>query len=306
MKLLKVIVPCFNEEKSLYKFYYELSIILNENKIEWNVLFIDDGSTDNTLKIIEELKETHENISYISFSRNFGKESAIFAGLENSNDDYVLIMDADLQDPPSLIPEMFHYLNKGYDIVSTRRVNRKGEPIIRSFFARLFYKIINKISDIEFVDGARDFKLINREVINSILEINEYNRFSKGIFQWIGYKNKWIEYENIKRTKGETSWSFWNLLKYSIEGIISFSTAPLHVATISGILFSMISFISIVIIILKTLIFGDPVSGWPSTVSIILFVGGVQLLSVGILGQYMSKTYLETKKRPHYLIKEKK
>lgn len=307
MKALEIIVPCFNEEKSLNDFYKELLNVLDKyEKLKWSILFIDDGSYDNTLAIIENLEDSYENINFISFSRNFGKESAIYAGLENSTGDYIIIMDADLQDPPYLIPEMFKYLKEDYDIVSTRRITRHGEPPIRSFFARLFYKIINKISDIEIVDGARDYKLITREVADSILKLKEYNRFSKGIFQWIGFKNKWIEYENIERVKGETSWSFWKLFKYSLEGIVSFTTAPLHISTITGIIFSIISFISIIIIIIKTLVFGDPVEGWPSTVSIILFVGGIQLFSIGILGQYLAKTYLETKNRPIYIVKNKK
>ncbi|MDL2246056.1 glycosyltransferase family 2 protein [Methanobrevibacter sp. OttesenSCG-928-K11] len=306
MVSLKIIVPCYDEEKTLDIFYNEISTALNNlNNIHWSVLFINDGSKDNTLQIIKNLSINYENIEYLSFSRNFGKESAIYAGLENSTEDYVLIMDADLQDPPHLIPEMLKNASMGYDIVSTRRVSRKGEPIVRSFFARVFNKLINLLSDVEIVDGARDYKLITAEVKDSVLGLKEYNRFSKGIFQWIGFKNKWIEYENIERSAGETSWSFWSLFKYSISGIISFTTAPLHVSTIIGILFAIISFILIVIIVIKTLLFGDPVDGWPSTISIILFVGGIQLFAIGILGQYISKIYLEVKNRPHYIIKEK-
>ncbi|WP_409200127.1 glycosyltransferase family 2 protein [Methanobrevibacter sp. DSM 116169] len=307
MNTLNIIVPCYNEEKTLNNFYFELSEHLKKiYSIKWNVLFIDDGSSDNTLNVIKDLANKEDNISYISFSRNFGKESAIYAGLENSDADLNIMMDADLQDPPSLIAEMIKHVNDGYDIVASRRVTRKGEPPIRSFFARLFYKLINLLSNINIVDGARDYKLITKQVTDSILELKEYNRFSKGIFGWIGFKTKWIEYENIERTNGESSWSFWDLFKYSIEGIISFTTAPLHIATVSGIIFSIIAFISIIVIILKTLIMGDPVEGWPSTVSIILFVGGIQLFSIGVLGQYLGKIYLETKKRPIYLIKEKK
>ena len=306
MKILNIIVPCFNEENSLVNFYLELENVLKGiNNLKWDVLFVDDGSSDNTLEIIKYLSKNRENIDFISFSRNFGKESAIYAGLENSSGDYVIIMDADLQDPPSLIPEMLNNIAQGYDVVATHRISRKGEPKIRSIFARLFYKIINRISNIEIVDGARDYRLMKREVVDSILKLKEYNRFSKGIFQWVGFKNKWIEYENIQRTEGESSWSFWNLFKYSLEGIVSFSTAPLHIATITGIIFSIISFLFIITIVIRTMIFGDAVGGWPSTVSIILFVGGLQLFSIGILGQYLAKIYLETKNRPIYIIKEK-
>lgn len=302
MKTLDIVVPCYNEEEMLPIFYRELSN--NLKNINWNIIFINDGSNDNTLEVIKKLKNSYGNVKYISFSRNFGKESAIYAGLDYSAGDYIVLMDADLQDPPSLIPEMLKYISE-YDIVGTRRVTRKGEPIIRSFFARLFYKIANKITKIELVDGARDFRLMKREVVNAILDLKEYNRFSKGIFQWVGFETKWLEYENIERQKGETSWSFWELFKYSIEGIVSFTTAPLHIATIIGIFFSIIAFLSIIVIVIKTLLFGDPVEGWPSTVSIILFLSGIQLFAAGIIGEYLAKIYLESKKRPIYIIKEK-
>ena len=302
MKTLDIVVPCYNEEEMLPIFYRELSN--NLKNINWNVIFINDGSNDNTLEVIKKLKNSYGNVKYISFSRNFGKESAIYAGLDYSTGDYIVLMDADLQDPPSLIPEMLKYISK-YDIVGTRRVTRKGEPPIRSFFARLFYKIAKKITKIELVDGARDFRLMKREVVNAILDLKEYNRFSKGIFQWVGFETKWLEYENIERQKGETSWSFWELFKYSIEGIVSFTTAPLHIATIIGIFFSIIAFLSIIVIVIKTLLFGDPVEGWPSTVSIILFLSGIQLFAAGIIGEYLAKIYLESKKRPLYIIKEK-
>ena len=237
------------------------------------------------------------------FSRNFGKEAAIYAGLKKTKADYVILMDVDLQDPPSLIPEMIKYIDD-YDIVATRRVTRTGEPKIRSFFARRFYKIMNRLSDIELVDGARDFKLMNRHVVDSVLELKENNRFSKGIFEWVGFNTKWIEYENVTRTEGETSWSFWKLFKYSIEGIVSFTVAPLYISAIIGIIFSIVAFIAILIIVIKTLLFGDPVSGWPSTISVILLIGGIQLFSIGILGQYLAKVYTETKNRPKYIIKE--
>lgn len=302
MKTLDIVVPCYNEEEMLPIFYNEVSN--NLKNINWNVIFVNDGSNDNTLEVIKKLKNSYDNVKYISFSRNFGKESAIYAGLDYSTRDYIILMDADLQDPPSLIPEMLKYISE-YDIVGTRRVTRKGEPTIRSFFARLFYKIANKITKIELVDGARDFRLMKREVVNAILDLKEYNRFSKGIFQWVGFETKWLEYENIERQKGETSWSFWGLFKYSIEGIVSFTTAPLHIATIIGIFFSIIAFLSIIVIVIKTLLFGDPVEGWPSTISIILFLSGIQLFAAGIIGEYLAKIYLESKKRPIYIIKEK-
>lgn len=302
MKTLDIVVPCYNEEEMLQIFYKEVSD--NLKNIKWNVIFVNDGSNDNTLEVIKELKNSYDNVKYISFSRNFGKESAIYAGLDYSTEDYVVLMDADLQDPPSLIPKMMEYI-KEYDIVGTRRVTRKGEPFIRSFFARLFYKIANKITKIELVDGARDFRLMKREVVNAILDLKEYNRFSKGIFQWVGFETKWLEYENIERQKGESSWSFWELFKYSIEGIVSFTTAPLHIATITGIFFSIIAFLAIIVIVIKTLLFGEHVYGWPSTVSIILFLSGIQLFAAGIIGEYLAKIYLESKKRPIYIIKEK-
>lgn len=302
MKTLDIVVPCYNEEEMLQIFYKEVSD--NLKNIKWNVIFVNDGSNDNTLEIIKELENSYDNVKYISFSRNFGKESAIYAGLDYSTEDYVVLMDADLQDPPSLIPKMMEYI-KEYDIVGTRRVTRKGEPFIRSFFARLFYKIANKITKIELVDGARDFRLMKREVVNAILDLKEYNRFSKGIFQWVGFETKWLEYENIERQKGESSWSFWELFKYSIEGIVSFTTAPLHIATITGIFFSIIAFLAIIVIVIKTLLFGEHVEGWPSTVSIILFLSGIQLFAAGIIGEYLAKIYLESKKRPIYIIKEK-
>lgn len=302
MKTLDIVVPCYNEEEMLQIFYKEVSD--NLKNIKWNVIFVNDGSNDNTLEVIKELENSYDNVKYISFSRNFGKESAIYAGLDYSTEDYVVLMDADLQDPPSLIPKMMEYI-KEYDIVGTRRVTRKGEPFIKSFFARLFYKIANKITKIELVDGARDFRLMKREVVNAILDLKEYNRFSKGIFQWVGFETKWLEYENIERQKGESSWSFWELFKYSIEGIVSFTTAPLHIATITGIFFSIIAFLAIIVIVIKTLLFGEHVEGWPSTVSIILFLSGIQLFAAGIIGEYLAKIYLESKKRPIYIIKEK-
>ena len=296
---LEIVVPCFNEEKNIKIFYNEISEVLKDYD-DWKIIFVNDGSTDDTLN---EIKKLESNVKYVSFSRNFGKEAAIYAGLKKSSADYIILMDADLQDPPSLIPEMIDNIND-YDIVAARRVSRKGEPIIRSFFARIFYKIMNKISNIELVDGARDYRLMRKYVVDSILELNENNRFSKGIFQWVGFNTKWLEYENVERTQGKTSWSFWQLFKYSLEGIMSFTVAPLYISTIIGIIISIIAFISIIFIVVRTLLFGDPVSGWPSTISVILFIGGIQLFSIGILGQYLAKTYIETKNRPKYIIKE--
>lgn len=273
--------------------------------VDFEFIFVNDGSKDKTLSVIKNLAKNDSRVKYISFSRNFGKEAAIYAGFQNCIGDYAVLMDADLQDPPHLLPEMYKAIvEEGYDSVATRRVTRKGEPPIRSFFARAFYKIINRISDADIVDGARDYRLMKRSMVNAILSMAEYNRFSKGIFGWIGFDTKWIEFENVERVAGETKWSFWKLFKYSLEGITAFSVGPLQIASIFGSIFSIIAFIMILMIVIKTLIFGDPVSGWPSTVCIIMLIGGIQLLCIGILGQYLSKTYLETKKRPVYITKE--
>ena len=303
---ISVIVPCYNEEEALPYFYDEIITIASQmNAFEFEFIFVNDGSKDKTLKLSKELARKDDRVKYVSFSRNFGKEAAIYAGLENSTGDYCVLMDADLQDPPALLPEMMAAIQEeGYDSAATRRVTRKGEPPIRSFFARMFYRIMNRISDADIVDGARDYRLMKRSMVNTILEMKEYNRFSKGIFGWIGYDTKWIEFENVERIAGETKWSFWKLFKYSLEGITAFSVAPLQIASIFGILFSLVAFIMIIVIIIRTLVFGDPVSGWPSLVCIIMLIGGVQLLSIGILGQYLSKTYLETKHRPIYILKE--
>lgn len=306
MEKISVIVPCYNEQESLPLFYNEIK--KTEEKMHsvcFEYIFVDDGSKDGTLAIIKELAEIDKKIKYISFSRNFGKEAAIYAGFQNCQGDYAVLMDADLQDPPKLLPKMYDYIkNNEYDSVATRRVTRKGEPRIRSFFARMFYKIINKISDADIVDGARDYRLMTRRMIDAILSMSEYNRFSKGIFGWIGFNTKWIEYENIERVAGETKWSFWKLFRYSIEGILAFSIVPLQIASIIGIVFFGISIILIGFLIVRTLVFGDPVAGWPSLACLITLIGGVQLLSIGILGQYLSKTYLETKKRPIYISRE--
>lgn len=303
---ISVIVPCYNEEEALPYFYDAIINTAEQmNDFDFEFIFVNDGSKDRTLELSKQLAKKDHRVKYVSFSRNFGKEAAIYAGLENSTGDYCVLMDADLQDPPALLPEMMEAIQKeGYDSAATRRVTRKGEPPIRSFFARMFYRIINKISDADIVDGARDYRLMKRDMVNTILDMKEYNRFSKGIFGWIGYDTKWIEFENVERVAGETKWSFWKLFKYSLEGITAFSIAPLQIASIFGILFSLVAFVMIIVIIIRTLVFGDPVSGWPSLVCIIMLIGGVQLLSIGILGQYLSKTYLETKKRPIYIAKE--
>ena len=306
MKKISIIVPCYNEEQAIPYFYEEINKVSKKMKTDFEFIFVNDGSKDKTIDVVKEYAKKDKRVKYINFSRNFGKEAAMYAGLEKSAGDYVAIMDADLQDPPALLPEMLDFLQKNeeYDCVGTRRVTRKGEPPIRSFFARMFYKIINKISKTEMVDGARDYRLMSRQMVNSILELREYNRYSKGLFQFVGYKTKWLEYENIERVAGETKWSFWKLFIYALEGIIAFSTAPLAISSIAGILFCGISFILILFIIIKTLIYGDPTSGWPSLVCIIFFVSGIQLFCIGIIGQYLSKTYLETKNRPIYIIKD--
>ncbi|MBQ9025088.1 MAG: glycosyltransferase family 2 protein [Methanobrevibacter sp.] len=303
MDLLTIVVTCFNEETSIGILFKEIEKALAG--INYEIIFVNDGSNDNTLINIKEIAKFNSNIKYLSFSRNFGKESALYAGLKSSNGDLVCVMDVDLQDPPELLPQMIKMIEtEDYDIVATRRVTRAGEPKIRSTFARLFYKIFNKISKIDLVDGARDYRLMTRQVVDSILELNEYNRFSKGLFQWVGYNTKWLEYENIERRSGETSWSFFGLLSYSIEGIIAFTTVPLSISTFFGIVFSFIAFILIIFIVIKNLLFSDPVAGWTSTVCIILLLGGIQLFSIGILGKYLEKTYTETKNRPIYIIKE--
>lgn len=307
MKLLSVIVPCYNEQEVIEDFYTELMKVVpffDEKSIDVEILFINDGSKDDTVKEIKCLREKDERVHMISFSRNFGKEAAIYAGLENSKGDYVVVMDADLQDPPSLLPEMFAGIEKGYESVATRRVNRKGEPIIRSFFAKMFYRIMRKISKADIVDGARDYRLMTRKFVDSVLKISEYNRFTKGIFGWVGFETKWITFENIERQKGKTKWSFWKLLIYSIEGIVGFSTAPLAFASVVGIFFCVLAFAFLLFIFGRALLFGDPVAGWPSTICIILLVSGVQMFCMGIMGQYLAKTYLEVKHRPIYVVDE--
>lgn len=304
--MITVIVPCYNEEESLPLFYAEYRKMTAQMSYEtFELLLVNDGSADGTLHVMKQLAQEDETVKYISFSRNFGKESAMYAGLEYSQGDYVVIMDADLQDPPALLPEMYRAVTEeGYDSVATRRVTRKGEPPIRSFFARRFYAIMNKISKTELVDGARDYRLMSRRFVNALLEMKEYNRFSKGLFGWVGFKTKWIEYENIERAAGETKWSFWKLFMYAIDGIVAFSTVPLQVSAVVGVLLSLGAFIALVFIVVRKLLFGDPVAGWASMVSVLLFTGGIQMFFIGILGQYLAKVYSEVKKRPLYIMGE--
>lgn len=309
-KVLSVIVPCYNEEEAIPFFYDEITKTATEMKslydLDFEFIFVDDGSKDATIRVIKDLRQKDERVHYVSFSRNFGKEAAIYAGLENSTGDFVTLMDADLQDPPSLLPEMYESIvNEGYDCVATKRSTRKGEPKIRSFFARLFYKLINKISNTEIVDGARDYRLMTRAMVDSILKMSEVNRFSKGIFSWVGFKTKWIDYENVERVAGKTKWSFRKLFKYSLDGIFAFSTAPLAIASFLGFLFCFVGFILIVVVVVKKLVWGDPVQGYASLMCVITFIGGLQLFCLGILGQYISKMFYETKKRPIYIAKEK-
>lgn len=305
-KLLTIIVPCYNEEESL-PIFYQTVVDMEEqlSSVDIEFLFVDDGSRDNTLQVCRQLHEKDNRVHYVSFSRNFGKEAGIFAGLEKAKGDYVVIMDADLQDPPALLPEMLGYIQSGeYECVATRRVDRKGEPPIRSWFARRFYRLMNKISSADIVDGARDYQMMTRKVVDAIVSMREYNRFSKGIFGWVGFKRKWIEFENVERVAGETKWSFWKLFIYAIDGIVAFSTAPLVMASVFGLIMCIVAFIFIIVIIVRTLIFGDPTNGWPSMVCIMLLIAGIQLLCMGILGQYLSKAYLEAKNRPIYLVQE--
>ena len=307
MDKISVIVSCYNEEESLPLFYKEMERVRKQDfeGIDFEYIFVNDGSKDNTLKEMKELRQNDKKVRYISFSRNFGKEAAMLAGLEAATGDYITLMDADLQDPPALLRQMYDYIkNEGYDCVGTRRVTRKGEPAIRSFFARMFYKIINKLSKVEMVDGARDYRLMTKQMVEAIISMKEYNRYSKGSFSFVGFNTKWIEYENVERVAGETKWSFWKLFKYAIEGITAFSTTPLIIASVLGLVFCLVAFLLIILIIVKTLIYGDPTSGWPSMICVIFFVSGVQLFSLGIIGQYLSKTYLEVKHRPIYIIKE--
>lgn len=308
MSELTVIVPCKNEEEAIPLFYDELikqTSFLEKRNTSLKVLFIDDGSTDGTVAAVRALNEKDERVHLISFSRNFGKEAAMYAGLNAADSDYAVIMDADLQDPPSLLEEMFTYLDEGYDSVATRRVNRKGEPPIRSFFARRFYKLMRKLSDTEIMDGARDYRLMTKQFVDSVLSMTEYNRFTKGIFGWVGFKTKWIDFENVDRSAGKTKWSFWGLVKYSLEGITAFSTKPLVISSLIGIFFCFLAFVMIIFIVVRRLVFGDPVAGWASLITVMIFLAGVQFFCTGILGQYIAKAYLEVKNRPLYLRDEK-
>ena len=303
--MLTCIIPCYNEEESLPFFYDEISNILETEGYSYELIFVDDGSTDHTLKILKKLAKMDTRVSFLSFSRNFGKESAMYAGLCHAHGDYIAVMDADMQDPPSLLPEMLNIVQTGgYDCVATRRVTREGEPVIRSWFARRFYKIINKISDVNIVDGARDFRLMKRSMVEAVVAIGEDNRFSKGIFGWVGFQTYWISYDNTERVAGMTKWNFWKLFKYAIDGILNFSQVPLNISSWFGMAMTFFSFVILIFIILRKCLFGDPVNGWASLVCIIIFIGGIQLFCMGIMGQYIAKTYMETKKRPHYIISE--
>lgn len=306
MPKISIVVPCYNEQAALPLFYQEITRVAGEmDEVEFEFVFIDDGSKDDTLPTLRRLAAQDGRVRFVSLSRNFGKEAGMLAGLEAATGDFVATMDADLQDPPALLPELYKAVTEeGYDCAATRRTTRAGEPPIRSFFARMFYKLINRISDADIVDGARDYRLMRRAMVDAILSMREYNRFSKGIFGWVGFKTKWVPFVNVERVAGETKWSFWKLFLYSLEGIIAFSTAPLALASVLGVLICLIAFVFVMVVLVKTLAFGDPVGGWPSTMCVMLFLGGMQLLCIGISGQYLAKTYLETKRRPVYLVRE--
>ena len=303
--MISLIVPCLNEEKALPIFYKEVTSVMQTVAAEYELLFINDGSTDETERILKEFAEQDHRVKYLSLSRNFGKEAAMFAGLSNAHGDYVAVIDADMQDPPELIPQMLELLQSGkYDSVATRRVSRNGEPPVRSWFAKQFYGLINKISDVDIVDGARDFRMMKREMVDAVLALSEKNRYSKGIIGWVGFRTCWLPYENVERTAGKTKWSFWKLFKYGLDGIISFSHTPLDVASWFGLIMTAISFFFVVLIVVRRLLFGDPVAGWASTACIIIFIGGIQLLCLGIIGRYLAKTYMEVKNRPHFIVAE--
>ena len=303
--MISLIIPCYNEQESLPIFYREVTSVARRMESEYELLFVDDGSKDRTLPILKELAAQDEHVTYFSFSRNFGKEAAMYAGFCNAKGDYIAVMDADMQDPPSLLPQMTAILESGeYDSVATRRTSRTGEPPIRSWFAKRFYRLVNRISDADIVDGARDFRLMRREMAEAIVSMGEYNRFSKGIFGWIGFRTYWMPYDNIERAAGETKWNFWKLFKYAIDGIISFSQAPLSIASWFGMVMTLLSFLFLFLIVIRKAVFGDPVAGWASTICVIVFIGGIQMFCLGIMGQYIAKAYLETKKRPHFIISE--
>ena len=305
MKKVSIIVPCYNEKESLPIFFEEANKVLSSLDYENEIIFVNDGSKDETLNILKKLASENANVRFISFSRNFGKEAAMYAGFCNATGDYVAVMDADLQDPPALLPKMLEILETGeYDSVATRRENREGEPPVRSWFAKRFYEIINKISDADVVDGARDFRLMKREMVQAIVEMGEYNRFSKGIFGWIGFRTYWLPFKNVERVAGETKWNFWKLFKYAIDGIINFSQVPLDISSWLGIVMTFFSLLFLIFIIVRKLCFGDPVDGWASTICIIVFIGGLQLFCLGVMGKYIAKTYMESKKRPHYIVAE--
>lgn len=306
MSKISIVVPMYNEQESLGILYKELNRVTDTlPEYEFEYLFVNDGSSDATLAEIRQLAEKDKRVRYVSFSRNFGKEAALYAGLKNATGDYVATMDADLQDPPALLPQMIAMIEAGdCDNVATRRVNRKGEPPIRSFFAKCFYKVMRHLSHIEIADGARDYRLMSRAMVDSIVSVSEYNRFSKGIFAWVGYETKWLEFENVERSAGETKWSFWKLVRYSFDGIINFSDTPIRISSYLGLLLTVLSFVAIIVEVIRALVFGDPVAGWPSLVCIITFIGGIQLFCMGIMGQYIAKTYMEVKRRPHYIVKE--
>ncbi len=308
MDKISIVIPCFNEEKNIPLVFGAVKQIFAQKiTAEYEIIFVDDGSTDNTLNLLRELSETDSAVKYISFSRNFGKEAALYAGLKNSQGDLVAVMDADLQDPPELLYDMYNELQAGeYDCIAARRISRDGEPKIRSFFARMFYKLINKVSDVQLVDGARDFRLMNKKYVDALLKLSEYNRFSKGLFDWVGFKTKWLEYKNKERATGSTKWSFWKLFKYSVNGIVAFSSLPLYICSLLGITMCAVSFLAILFIIFRQLIFGGSVAGWPSLVCIIVLIGGLLMLGIGVLGFYLSKIYLEVKNRPIYISQEEK
>ena len=305
-KLISIVVPCYNEEETLHILYQELNkVTASMTDYAFEYIFVNDGSKDQTLSVLKALAKEDEKVKYVSFSRNFGKEAALLAGLTHAKGDLVATMDADMQDPPALLPELVAYVESGeYDNAATRRVTRKGEPVIRSFFARTFYKLMRHMTDIDIVDGARDYRVMNRAMVDAILSLQEYNRFSKGIFAWVGFETKWVEFENVERSAGETKWNFWKLLRYSIEGIVSFSNTPIHLASYLGMGLTGVSLIAMIFVFVRALLFGDEVAGWPSLVCIITFLGGVQLFVIGVMGQYIAKTYLEVKKRPHYIVKD--
>ncbi len=306
MEIVSIVVPCYNEQEALPLFYEEIiKVAASLQELVFEFVFVNDGSGDQTLDLLKELRKKDSRVHYISFSRNFGKEAAIYAGLKKAKGAYVVLMDADLQDPPRMINEMYYAVKEeGYDCVATRRTTRKGEPPIRSFFAKCFYRIINKISKTEIIDGARDYRLMTRQMVDAILSMSENNRFTKGIFGWVGFRVKWLEYVNEQRVAGETKWSFWKLLLYSFDGIIAFSTAPLAFASVMGFLFCLVAFILIIFIIIRTFLWDDPTTGWPSLVCIISLIAGVQMFCIGILGEYLAKTYLETKRRPIFIVKD--